>query len=195
MRYTAEHKESVREKIILQAARQFRQSGYNGVSIDTVMAKAGLTRGGFYSYFKSKADLFAAVIRSQHEFLDRLKARTAENRKSLVTEGAKIASDYVSKEHRKGVIKGCGIASLAMDTWRSPQASKRAYAGAVRDLIGEFERGLPASEPLDQRAVEAVILSVGALLLANATDADEALADRISTTAQAAIKRSLIGIN
>lgn len=120
MRYPKEHKARVRQKIVVEAARQFRRFGYAGVSIDALMAKAGLTRGGFYGYFKSKAALFADVIRSQHEFIERLRARHGKDDAEIVAGAVEIASDYVSPEYRRGVIKGCGIASLAMETCRSP---------------------------------------------------------------------------
>lgn len=191
MRYPKEHKARVREKIVVEAARQFRRFGYAGVSIDALMAKAGLTRGGFYGYFRSKAALFADVIRSQHEFVERLRGRTADTEAELVDGAVRIASDYVSPTYRRGVIKGCGIAALAMETCRSPVQAKRAYASSVRDLIEEFQRGLPGAEPLDRRAIEAILLSVGGLLLANASDPDTELADRISAVAQAAIADAL----
>lgn len=193
MRYPKEHKARVRQKIVVEAARQFRRFGYAGVSIDALMAKAGLTRGGFYGYFKSKAALFADVIRSQHEFIERLRARHGKDDAEIVAGAVEIASDYVSPEYRRGVIKGCGIASLAMETCRSPVQAKRAYAASLRELIGEFGRGLPDEEPLDRRAVEAILLSVGGLLLANASDPDQELADRISQVAQDAIDDALHG--
>lgn len=71
--------------------------------------------------------------------------------------------------------------------------AKRAYAASLRELIGEFGRGLPDEEPLDRRAVEAILLSVGGLLLANASDPDQELADRISQVAQDAIDDALHG--
>lgn len=192
MRYSPSHKDKVRNRIILQAARQFRRLGYAGVSIDRLMAKAGLTRGGFYGYFRSKAALFASVIRSQHEFVDRLRRRTGSNDLALRREAAQVARDYVSIEHRRGVLKGCGFASLAMETARSPAVSKRAYAEALRELIGEFQRGLDDTSALDERAVAVVCMSVGALLLANASDTDTELADRISTVAQQKIDEILL---
>ena len=62
MRYSPEHKEQSREKI-LEAARQlFRSRGFEGASIDQVMHAAGLTRGAFYAHFTSKDDLVRQVL-------------------------------------------------------------------------------------------------------------------------------------
>ena len=54
MRYSAEHKQRTRERILTQAARLFRRDGYQGVGIDSIMTGARLTRGGFYGHFRSK---------------------------------------------------------------------------------------------------------------------------------------------
>jgi Bacterial regulatory proteins, tetR family len=37
-------------------------TGRPGFSLNQIMAGAGLTHGGFYSYFNSKSDLYAAVL-------------------------------------------------------------------------------------------------------------------------------------
>src|SRR5258708_37229921 len=62
MPYPAGHRDEVRDKIVHSARRLFNRSGFDGVSVDQIMADAGLTRGGFYTYFKSKSELYAAVL-------------------------------------------------------------------------------------------------------------------------------------
>ena len=62
MPYPAGHREQVRQKIVESARRLFNRSGFESVSVDSIMAHAGLTRGGFYSYFESKSDLYAEVL-------------------------------------------------------------------------------------------------------------------------------------
>jgi AcrR family transcriptional regulator len=62
MPYTTAHKMRTRERILDSARRSFTRAGYENVTIDDVMAHAGLTRGGFYNHFSNKADLFAAAV-------------------------------------------------------------------------------------------------------------------------------------
>jgi TetR/AcrR family transcriptional regulator, transcriptional repressor for nem operon len=57
-------REQVRQRIIQSAAQLFNRHGFTAVSIDDIMAGAGLTRGGFYSYFQSKSELYAEAINS-----------------------------------------------------------------------------------------------------------------------------------
>ena len=62
MPYPAGHREEVRKKIIRSARKLFNRYGFESVSVDRIMADAGLTRGGFYSYFESKSDLYAEAL-------------------------------------------------------------------------------------------------------------------------------------
>ena len=59
MSYPAEHRNLTKQKIVRSARRLFNRRGFDSVSIDDIMADAGLTRGSFYSYFESKGDLYA----------------------------------------------------------------------------------------------------------------------------------------
>src|SRR4030088_3021283 len=58
MSYPAEHRRLTKQKIVRSAGRLFNRRGFDTVSIDDVMADAGLTRGRFYSYFERKGDLY-----------------------------------------------------------------------------------------------------------------------------------------
>jgi AcrR family transcriptional regulator len=62
MPYPAGHSAQVRARIVDSARRLFNQHGFASVTLDQIMADAGLTRGGFYSYFNSKSDLYAEVL-------------------------------------------------------------------------------------------------------------------------------------
>ncbi len=55
-------KESIREKIISSAFELFAVEGYS-VGIQSIITKAGISRGALYYYFKSKEELFEVVIR------------------------------------------------------------------------------------------------------------------------------------
>jgi len=57
MPYPVGHRARVRGKIIASARRLFNRHGFENVSVQQIMAGAGLTHGGFYSYFRSKNEL------------------------------------------------------------------------------------------------------------------------------------------
>src|SRR5689334_17704995 len=62
MPYPAGHREEVKQKIVESARKLFNRCGFENVSVDEIMADAGLTRGAFYSYFESKSDLYAETM-------------------------------------------------------------------------------------------------------------------------------------
>jgi AcrR family transcriptional regulator len=51
----------MRLRLIESALRVFAEKGIDGASIDDVIAAAGVSRGTFYNYFRTDADLAAAV--------------------------------------------------------------------------------------------------------------------------------------
>ena len=57
-----------RRDIILSIARQvFMEEGYAAASMSTIAARLGGSKGTLYNYFRSKAELFVAVIQNQCE--------------------------------------------------------------------------------------------------------------------------------
>src|SRR5215469_6985430 len=56
------HHNRIRDLVLQSAGRLFNRHSFNAVSIDDVMAEAGLTRGSFYCYFASKSDLYAQSV-------------------------------------------------------------------------------------------------------------------------------------
>jgi len=62
MRYSSEHKAGTRNRIVQNASHALRRRGLNGIGIVGLMKTAGLTRGGFYSHFKSREALVAEAV-------------------------------------------------------------------------------------------------------------------------------------
>ena len=62
MPYTAKHKQDTRRRILESARRLFNSKGFAEVSIGEIMAKAGLTHGGFYRHFNDKSELYAEAV-------------------------------------------------------------------------------------------------------------------------------------
>ena len=65
MRYSREHKQAMRQRIIEAAGRRFKTDGIDGSGIAALMADAGLTNGAFYAHFDSKDDLVATTVAPQ----------------------------------------------------------------------------------------------------------------------------------
>src|SRR5438445_7324216 len=116
------HREQVRQEIIKSAARLFNRYGFSAVSIDDIMAGAGLTRGGFYSYFQSKSELYAEAISG---FVDE-KLRASDPAESAPDRAAQIVRDYLSRRHFEEVEASCPLIGLPNDLSRTDQSIRLA---------------------------------------------------------------------
>src|ERR1700761_3012900 len=90
-----QHREQVRQKIILSALQLFNRHGFTAASIDDIMAGAGMTRGGFYSYFQSKSELYAEAISC---FVTEQQGVIANSDKAS-DRAVTLLRDYLSRQH------------------------------------------------------------------------------------------------
>lgn len=191
MRYDAEHKEQTRQRVLAEAAAAIRATGPDRIGIAAIMAKAGLTHGGFYAHFKSKDDLVAqAVTQMFDESFDRMMTRldTLEPAVAL----GKIVDRYLDPRHRDAPDVGCPMPSLSGELARMPaEARKRFAKGAERVTESIASRlralGRPHPAPLANSVVAEL---VGALSLSRAVADPEASA-RILRDSRAAIRTRL----
>lgn len=167
MRYEPEHKARTRARILEKAAALFREDGYRGVGVDRIMAAAGLTRGGFYAHFPSKAALFAEVLAQQPDFARRLRA---------ADDAAEVIAGYLDPANREKIARGCSLATLTNEVPRRDRAARRAYAALVEELVEAFAAHVPeGAADRRARALEAIVLCVGGIGLARGLG-DSALA-------------------
>ncbi len=181
MRYPADRKQQTRRKILQTAGRLFRRQGYQASGVDQVMEAAGLTSGGFYSHFASKAALFAEALahvgaetRQQVDgWVDQLSGRA----------WVRVFLDrYLGKFHCERIEEGCALAALVSEVARADDSVKESFEAMVRELEQRLEaQAEPGPSPTGERAMAALSLCVGGLGLARAVK-DEALAERILTS-------------
>ena len=62
--------EETRAKIMEAAIRLFSTRGYNKASVDDICEEAGISKGAFYHHFKSKQELFLALLDSWLQNID-----------------------------------------------------------------------------------------------------------------------------
>jgi len=54
--------EETQTKILESAIKLFSSNGFNKASVDDICAEAGISKGAFYHHFKSKQELFLALL-------------------------------------------------------------------------------------------------------------------------------------
>ena len=180
MPYPAGHRDRVRKKIVDSARRLFNRNGFESVSVDCIMASAGLTRGGFYSYFDSKGDLYAEVLSCF--FTDpNWKNRWEGVEVDLASPeaGPQIVRAYLSRQHFDDVENSCPMVALPSDVARSGKSVKRAYETVFKAMVSVLERSVAEKNPSRRTKARAIAaLCVGGMVAARSL-ADAALADEL----------------
>lgn len=179
MPYTKEHKQKTRVRIVEAAQRLFNRYGFAEVSIDDVMAEAGLTRGGFYNHFGNKEELYAAVVA---QILDGTPAGLWSFERAEDAIPAFVAA-YLSQAHLDNRKKCCSLMALPSDVSRSGTPVRRAYRQVFEHMVENLERGLSGAERR-QQALAVAALCIGGMAVARAVD-DAKLANELREAAKA----------
>lgn len=62
IKITADEKNTVKKRLLDEAARQFSEKGFKDANINEIALGAGFAKGTIYNYFRSKEELFGGVI-------------------------------------------------------------------------------------------------------------------------------------
>jgi TetR/AcrR family transcriptional regulator, transcriptional repressor for nem operon len=180
MPYPAGHREEVKQKIIASARRLFNRRGFEGVSITQIMRGAGLTHGGFYSYFQSKSDLYAEVLNCF--FTDPNWKNCWEGVRvdlSATGVGAQVLKAYLSRQHFEDVENSCPMVALPTDVARSGEEAKRAFETVFRAMLRILERSLAEKRTGSRARAQAIAaLCIGGMVVSRAL-MDRAQADAL----------------
>lgn len=182
MKVSREQAAHNRERVLEVAAEQFRQKGFDGISVADVMKQAGLTHGGFYGQFDSKEDLMAqACTRAFDHLMDSWKPPAQPDPAGQAKRLKKITQSYLSPAHRDHPEAGCVVAALGGEVARQGPALRAAVAEGIRTQLQRLEALMPqaTAEQRRQHAVEAYAAMVGALLLARVVADDGDLSNEL----------------
>jgi TetR/AcrR family transcriptional repressor of nem operon len=191
MRYDAEHKQRTRGRVLKEAAKAIRGEGPHQVGVAAVMAKAGLTHGGFYAHFSSKDDLVAAAITQMFD-----EAMAAfEHHTAGKAPGAALAAYvdfYLSPRHRDAQATGCPLAALAADLPRLDHAARAGFTLGAERLTMALSQLIAGLGRRDASALASSAMAemVGAISLARAIS-DPKHSNEVLKHSRDALKRRL----
>jgi TetR/AcrR family transcriptional repressor of nem operon len=185
VRYTQGHKEQSRTRIVDAAGRGFRKHGYSGIGVDGLAREAGVTHGGFYGHFASKAEAFvAAVVAGLQELRAGVEAVRADHGTGWV--GA-FAAYYMGPKRTCQLADACTLPSLSVEIERLDPAARATYQTELLRVMEAVAAGLPEGTDAERTARAWVLLSLlaGGVTLARAVP-DQALAEHIAAAVQQA---------
>jgi AcrR family transcriptional regulator len=129
---TTERGEETRRRIIESAARAFAAHGYAGTSVNDILHGAGVTKGGFYFHFVSKARLALDVIEwKRGEWMRSVLAAAGEHERASHQIVAIMHALAEHKERDRGVQV---VARLCQELREVPEV-----AGEIRHFQGWLE--------------------------------------------------------
>ncbi len=180
MPYPPGHRDATRATIIRAARRLFNRFGFDGVSVDQIMAEAGLTHGGFYRYFSSKSDLYAEAL--QCFFTDPgwdSNWEGVEIDRNAADIGPQIVRAYLSRQHFRDIDNSCPMVALPSDVARNGESAKRAYEAVFKAMVDILQSGSRTNQHPDRTVALAIAaLCVGGMVIARASE-DQTLADEV----------------
>ena len=178
MKITKAQVQANRARVVETASALFRERGYDGIGVADLMSAAGLTHGGFYKHFGSKADLMAEAAACGI-------AQTVAL--STGADTAAFARYYVSRAHRDAPATGCTMAALGGDAARQPDTVRATFADGIERLVAALG-GAGADRA---RILDLLAHAAGAVFMSRACPDDSPLADEILARCRDAILASL----
>ena len=169
MPYPAGHRAAVKKKIIDSARKLFNRHGFENVSLHQIMSGAGLTHGGFYSYFQSKSDLYAEVLACFFTDPDWKNCWEGVHVDLSSTDvGAQVVRAYLSRQHFEDVENSCPMVALPTDVARSDKTARQAFETVFKAMVSVLERSLVEKDRRRATAQAIAALSIGGMVIARA---------------------------
>jgi TetR/AcrR family transcriptional regulator, transcriptional repressor for nem operon len=184
MPYPPERRQQTRARIVRSAQALFNRHGFTGVSIDDVMEHAGLTRGGFYSYFRTKSELYAEAVALALAVTPWSRWDGVSVDFAARDAARQVVDAYLSREHFGDVEGSCPMVTLPGDVARSGKAVRRAFENVFKSMAGLFEESLKREGRTDRQSALAIAaICVGGMVVARSVESAE-LADEIRAAAR-----------
>ncbi|NTJ43864.1 TetR/AcrR family transcriptional regulator [Agrobacterium larrymoorei] len=186
MKVTKEKAEENRQQVIDTSSRLFREKGFDGVGVNTLMQAAGLTHGAFYKQFQSKDDLIAKATKAAlDQALQRLSSLTEKDKQASLEKAVGL---YLSDQHRNGVADGCAFAALGPDVARHGPEARRVMQHGIEEQLALLESVVETEKNISNReeAIATMATMVGAMVLARAVE-NKALSSEILDAAAKSI--------
>jgi TetR/AcrR family transcriptional repressor of nem operon len=184
MPYPAGHRDQIRSRIVESARRLFNKNGFERVSINSIMADAGLTRGAFYAYFESKSELYAEALAcffTDPNWKNRWEGVDVDP--ASPDAGPQIVRAYLSRQHFDDVENSCPMVTLPGDVARGDEKLKIAFESVLKAMVKVLSREVKnEAQSREQIAMAIASLCIGGMVVARSLN-DIGFADRLRNAA------------
>lgn len=144
-------KMNTREEIIRKGAQLIHARGYKATGIQQVLDAAGVPKGSFYFYFKSKDDFGSAVIDHFTLTIDEIFANCLrDNRLTPVARLHKLLDYYESAFTKNNATLGCPIGNLSLELADINEDLRKQLQTAIDGFIAQIEFCLEEAREIGQ---------------------------------------------
>lgn len=170
--------QATRQRILEAANELFYQQGYNATGLEKVIKAAGVTKGNFYYYFKSKEKLAVATLDWQFEKTMQAIQQTVLAKHTSPLDKLLGIVNYIVDRQRiqqaNGQACGCYFGNFALELSTVSQEVKDKVKTIFNDIADSFRQLLQAAQQqgeisttIDPHIASTLILSQleGAVLL------------------------------
>lgn len=136
---------TLRDRILRVAAREFARRGVAGTSIDRIGRLAGVTKGGVYFHFRSKEELFLAVLAAQRSDYREAGARRDGEPAGAQLEAfvAAVLRTHLQRPEARALVRLLGTevrAGFDSPLRGDARSELRALRGRLRELFTDGQR-------------------------------------------------------
>ncbi len=143
------------------AVELFREKGYDQVSVDEIVKKAGTAKGTFYIYFSAKADIITEMLRQYDDYYDQVIAqldpgwRVERRLEAMIQAACRFTQDVIGLDLIR-VLYTKELSGLRKDT--DDLNEDRALYQILTGLLEEGKRSGVCVSPLEARELAVLIL-------------------------------------
>lgn len=180
-----------KRKIVDAGMTLMRQRGFNATTVDDICSAAGVTKGGFFHYFKSKDEIAKAAVTHFHE--QKTKNYEAAPFRTLANPLERIFGrlDYVKESsggNKQQTTKGCLIGMFAQElAFTHPElreVCQEFFTRIAKDFAADLAEAKAKYAPqarFDPKSLALFYVSLvqGSLMLAKTAENNHVLASNI----------------
>lgn len=183
-RYAPEHKEETKRRILEAADALMKAEGVAAASVADVMARAGLTVGGFYAHFPSKEALAHEVLLFG---LTRIVERMLASLDRIADPKARVRAlieQYLAQAEDPDLSHACPMTLLLPELARADRDARNAFAAHTGHLLDRIAERFPEIDGMTRREAALFVYTscAGAVSVARAVASPEARHRILGTT-------------
>lgn len=157
--------ETTQRRILETANKLFSECGYQNTGIDEIAGAIGMTSGVVYSQFKSKSEVFNAMMQNKIERSQEtlLVVQQKESAHHWIQRALRI---YLSSAHRDSKSESCPLTTLSTEIIQLGLQKSTGLLDYTRQFAEVLQRRLLIISPENKDKAHAIMsLCVGAIIL------------------------------